>query len=102
MGGVKPEKKLPDDWLPCNGSPITKGVWKGKSTPTINNVGYFLRGGREDQALTFEDDQIASHTHTYSMASHSTKSGNICSSGGTCGDPDNLKVSTVNTGVNTG
>ena len=100
--GAKPEKKLPSGWLPCDGSLITNGVWKGKSTPAINNKGYFLRGGTEGQALTPEGDQIARHTHTYSRATHSYSPGNICSSGGTCGDPDNLEVSSVNTNENTG
>lgn len=102
LKGSTPEINLPYGWLPCDGSLITQGQWKNDKTPDINNAGYFLRGGTEGQALTFEGDQMARHTHTYSRATHSNSPGNICSSGGTCGDPDSLEVSTVNTNENTG
>ena len=54
---------LPDGWLPCNGSTITKGPWTGGKTPDLNSIGAFLRGGREENILEVEDDQVQNHQH---------------------------------------
>jgi len=71
---------LPDGWMWCNGSIITKGPWKGEKTPDLNTVGAFLRGGREDLVLEMEDDQIKDHKHSDSGHSHS------CTATSTAGD----------------
>merc|ERR1711934_259632 len=54
---------LPDGWLPCNGSTITKGPWTGGKTPDLNSIGAFLRGGADDKVLEMEDDQVQDHEH---------------------------------------
>ena len=37
--------ELPECYVPCDGSRITLGVWKGHRTPDLNNSNRFLRGG---------------------------------------------------------
>jgi len=54
---------LPDGWLPCDGSTITKGPWTGGKTPDLNSIGAFLRGGTEDNILEVESDQVQDHQH---------------------------------------
>ena len=54
---------LPDGWVPCNGSTITKGPWTGGKTPDLNSIGAFLRGGTDDKILEVEDDQVQDHEH---------------------------------------
>merc|ERR1719204_1891409 len=54
---------LPEGWLPCNGSTITKGPWTGGKTPDLNSIGAFLRGGADDKVLEMEDDQVQDHEH---------------------------------------
>ena len=54
---------LPEGWLPCDGSVITKGPWAGGKTPDLNNEGRFLRGGNENDVLELQDDQIQDHEH---------------------------------------
>ena len=54
---------LPDGWLPCDGSTITKGPWTGAKTPDLNSIGAFLRGGTNDKVLQMEDDQVQDHEH---------------------------------------
>jgi len=56
-------EELPDGWLPCNGSTITKGPWTGGKTPDLNSIGAFLRGGTEENILEIESDQIQDHQH---------------------------------------
>ena len=72
-----PRAPLPDGWLPCNGTTITNGPWRGQRTPDLNN-GHFLRGSDEGQALIFEEDQLFGHSHTYKRTDHSDSDGNIC------------------------
>ena len=59
---------IPDGWMPCDGSPITQGQWKGGRTPDLNSVGAFLRGGTEDLVLEMEDSQIEDHQHDYNAS----------------------------------
>lgn len=54
---------LPDGWLPCDGSTITKGPWTGGKTPDLNSIGAFLRGGTEADILEVESDQVQDHQH---------------------------------------
>ena len=54
---------LPDGWLPCNGSTITKGPWTGGKTPDLNSIGAFLRGGTDENILEVESDQVQDHQH---------------------------------------
>ena len=54
---------LPEGWLPCNGSTITKGPWTGGKTPDLNSIGAFLRGGTEETILEVESDQLQDHQH---------------------------------------
>jgi len=54
---------LPDGWLPCDGSTITKGPWTGGKTPDLNSIGAFLRGGAEENVLEVESDQVQDHEH---------------------------------------
>merc|ERR1719264_1958602 len=61
---------LPDGWLPCNGSTITKGLWAGGKTPDLNSIGAFLRGGADDKLLEVEDDQVQEHGHEDSGHQH--------------------------------
>jgi len=53
---------IPDGWVLCNGSPISKGLWTGGKTPDLNG-GHFLRGGSEEEILMFEEDQVLDHQH---------------------------------------
>ena len=70
----KPEKtsskavSIPEGWMPCDGSPITQGPWKGGRTPDLNSIGGFLRGGPEDLVLEMEDSQIEDHQHDYTAS----------------------------------
>ena len=93
---------IPDGWMPCDGSLITEGPWKGGTTPDLNRSGAFLRGGSEQQVLEMEEDQIqehehlcsataSDHTHGYDAAKSGSDDGDIC---GTdvegCTDKDTL------------
>ena len=103
----KPEKtssnavSIPDGWMPCDGSIITQGPWKGGRTPDLNTVGAFLRGGTEDLVLEKEEDQIRdhehscsatadNHDHSYYAARQSDSSGQVCGVDGNCDDADTL------------
>jgi len=98
---------LPDGWLPCDGSTITRGPWAGGKTPNLNSIGAFLRGGTGDKVLEMEDDQVqdhehedhghkhscsasssaADHHHTYYKAVHSDDDdGEFCGAGSSCQD----------------
>ena len=61
---------LPEGWLPCDGSTITKGPWTGGKTPDLNSIGAFLRGGSDDKVLEVEDDQVQDHEHEDSGHQH--------------------------------
>jgi len=63
--------ELPDGWMRCDGTHITKGPWKGGKTPDLNSVGAFLRGGKDDHALEMEDDQVEDHSHNDQGHHHS-------------------------------
>ena len=65
---------IPEGWMPCDGSLITQGPWKGGRTPDLNTIGAFLRGGPEDLVLEMEDSQIEDHEHEY-MAAYSVNDG---------------------------
>ena len=65
---------IPDGWMPCDGSLITQGQWKGGKTPDLNSVGAFLRGDPADLVLEMEDSQIEDHEHEY-MAAYSVNDG---------------------------
>ena len=64
---------LPDGWLPCDGRSIENGLWAGRVTPDLNTNGHFLRGGQENNAMEFEEDQIQDHEHTDAGHSHSSQ-----------------------------
>ena len=61
---------LPDGWLPCDGSAIRNGPWSGGVTPNLNTNGFFLRGGNENNAMEFEEDQMQDHEHIDTGHSH--------------------------------
>merc|ERR1719341_23125 len=63
-------ENLPDGWLPCNGSTITKGPWTGGKTPDLNGEKRFLSGGTDDKILEVEDDQVQEHQHEDSGHEH--------------------------------
>ena len=103
----KPEKtssnavSIPDGWMPCDGSIITQGPWKGGRTPDLNTVGAFLRGGTEDLVLEKEEDQIRdhehscsatadNHDHSYYAARQDDSDGQVCGVDGNCDDSDTL------------
>jgi len=87
---------LPEGWLPCDGTVITRGPWAGGRTPDINSAGYFLRGSSDEAVLETEDHQLEDHTHsdpghTHTNSPHShkyddsytiTNTGNYVVSGG--------------------
>ena len=82
---------IPDGWMPCDGSLITQGQWKGGRSPDLNSIGAFLRGGTEDQVLEMEDDQIRDHDHGYYAASMGSSEGDVCGTDKAgCADPDTL------------
>ena len=70
----KPEKtssnvvSIPDGWMPCDGSLITQGQWKGGKSPDLNSIGAFLRGDPADLVLEMEDSQIEDHQHDYTAS----------------------------------
>ena len=63
---------LPDGWLPCDGRAIENGLWLGGITPNLNVNGHFLRGGNENNAMEFEEDQMQDHVHTDPGHSHNS------------------------------
>merc|ERR1712141_373599 len=48
--------ELPSGWVPCDGSPITEGIWTGQATPDLNGSKRFLRGGPISEVLDMEED----------------------------------------------
>ena len=105
----KPEKtsskavSITDGWMPCDGSLITQGQWKGGRTPDRNTIGAFLRGGTEDLVLEMEDDQVQDHEHScsatasdhdhgYNAGEDGSEDGEICGNDGTngCDDRDTI------------
>jgi len=65
---------LPEGWLPCDGTLITKGPWQGSLTPDLNTNGYFMRGSSADRSLEVEMDQVLDHQHIDSGHSHTSGS----------------------------
>ena len=59
---------LPECYVPCDGSEITEGIWKGRRTPDLNNPKRFLRGGHVSDALKFEEDSLQEHSHTSTVS----------------------------------
>ena len=59
-------RELSNDWLPCNGTEIKEGLFKGKKTPNLNEKnGRFLRGGTEADAGSFQEEDINPKDLTY-------------------------------------
>merc|ERR1719312_1898664 len=62
---------LPEGWVRCNGEIIAApSPWAGKYTPDLNGEGRFLRGGKDSDVLTFEDDMIKRHLHSLTDEGH--------------------------------
>merc|ERR1719206_351265 len=62
---------LPEGWVRCNGDVIKPpSPWAGKYTPDLNSEGRFLRGGKDSDVLTFEDDMFKSHLHDLTDEGH--------------------------------
>jgi len=62
---------LPRGWLRCDGTKIpAPSKWAGQLTPDLNGQGLFLRGGRDNQNLQIEQDQIQDHLHADGGHSH--------------------------------
>jgi len=64
---------LPEGWLPCDGTVITRGPWAGGRTPDINNEGFFLRGSSEEAVLETENHQLEDHEHSDPGHTHSNR-----------------------------
>ena len=66
-----PEKdisaQLPECYVPCDGSEITLGIWKGHRTPDLNTAKRFPRGGSVSNALKIEEDSLQEHTHYHTL-----------------------------------
>ena len=69
--------QIPPGWIRCDGVIITEGLWEGKLAPDLNGDRRFLRGGGDADVLTFEDDQMPSHTHSASSSSSSTSTSSV-------------------------
>jgi len=54
----------------CDGRAIENGPWLDGITPNLNANGHFLRGGNENNAMEFEEDQMQDHEHTDPGHSH--------------------------------
>ena len=63
-GSNNSNTSLPNGWQLCDGSPINSPspMYPG-NTPDLNEPGYFIRGGTEDEAGDFEDAAMQNHTH---------------------------------------
>jgi len=56
--------QLPVGWIRCNGQEIpSPSSWAGIRAPDLNSDRRFLRGGDDNQSLTFEDDMFQDHRH---------------------------------------
>jgi len=62
---------VPEGWQKCDGSTITKGIYKDLKTPNLNGEGRFLRGGNDAKATTLEEDMFQDHGHTVADYGHS-------------------------------
>jgi len=59
-----PNMELPEGWIRCDGQVIpSPSNWAGIRTPDLNSQRRFLRGGNDNQCLTFEEDMFQDHTH---------------------------------------
>ena len=54
---------LPLGWVRCNGLPIVEGPLAGTLTPDLNSAKRFLRGGRDENAGSMEEDTVMNHLH---------------------------------------
>ena len=70
---------LPECYVPCDGSEITEGIWKGRRTPDLNNPKRFLRGGHVSDALKFEEDSLQEHSHSSNVHDPGHKHGHTIS-----------------------
>merc|ERR1719300_644549 len=68
---------LPEGWMFCNGSDITKGIWSGGKTPDLNGPGLFLRGGSEDEVLMTQESSIQDHEHQDDQHSHGCSANSV-------------------------
>ena len=59
---------LPECYVPCDGTEIKDGIWKGRRTPDLNNPKRFLRGGHVSEALMVEEDSLQEHSHTSTVS----------------------------------
>ena len=66
---------LPECYVPCDGTEITEGIWKGRRTPDLNNPKRFLRGGHVSDALKVEEDSLQEHSHTSTVSDPGHKHG---------------------------
>lgn len=88
--------EIPDNWMLCDGSEITEGIWAGHTTPDINKSKRFLRGGDVADALDTEEDSVKTEHLTvedqfYSMyscpaGSHALNRDICAHSGSSCPD----------------
>jgi len=77
--GAGSQAQVPDGWVLCDGSVISKGIWAGSRTPNLNSGHYFLRGGSLSQQLAMETDQLQDHRHYDPGHSHSASSSSSAS-----------------------
>jgi len=56
---------IPEGWQRCDGSVITNSLSPlyGLSTPNINGEQYFIRGARDDQSASIQEDMVREHEH---------------------------------------
>merc|ERR1719167_187981 len=101
---------LPEGWVRCDGNLIPHpSAWAGYTTPNINGLHKFLRGGADEAELTLEDEttKLPDHTHnatatadaTSKPHSHSYNDQHLGGSGNVC---SGLYWDQVNTGYTTG
>ena len=72
---------LPECYVPCDGTEITEGIWKGRRTPDLNNPKRFLRGGHVSDALKFEEDSLQKHSHSSNVHDPGHKHGHTVYAG---------------------
>ena len=63
-------ENIPNCWIECDGRFISKGVWKGQTTPDLNNEQRFLRGGVQSEALETQQDALQKHEHNLHDPGH--------------------------------
>merc|ERR1719495_33082 len=66
---------LPEGWVRCDGSMIPRpSAWAGYTTPNINGLHKFLRGGADEAELTLEDEttKLPDHVHNATATAEAT------------------------------